>query len=89
VRQGTNAYIEDVIGHVGYETRPSARGRGVAKFMLSTIQKIALTDDVMISCDPANLASRKVIESCGARFLTEYYYEAEAQQVRRYQLSSE
>ncbi|SGY87934.1 GNAT family N-acetyltransferase [Moritella viscosa] len=88
IRQGTNAYIEDFIGHIGYETRPSARGKGVAKFMLSTIQKVALTGDVMISCDPTNLASRKVIESCGARFINEYYYEAEVQQVRRYQLSS-
>jgi len=88
VRLGSNDYIENVIGHVGYETRPSARGKGVAKFMLSNIQKTALTKDVIITCDPANVASRKVIESCGAEFLNEYYYEAEHQQVRRYRLHS-
>ncbi|PKH09686.1 GNAT family N-acetyltransferase [Moritella sp. Urea-trap-13] len=87
VRQGCGDYIENVIGHIGYETRPSARGKGVARLMLSHIQKAVLTDDVIISCDPTNIASRKVIESCEARFLNEYYYAAEEQQVRRYQLS--
>jgi len=86
VRLGGNAYIENVIGHVGYETRSSARGKGVAKFMLSHVQNTLLTDSVIISCDPTNIASRKVIESCGAEFLNEYYYEAEHQQVRRYRL---
>ena len=88
VRQGCSDYIENVIGHIGYETRSSARGRGVAKFMLSHIQKAVLTGDVIISCDPTNIASRKVIEGCGANFLNEYYYAPEDQQVRRYQLSS-
>ena len=88
VRLGDNDYIENVIGHIGYETRSSARGKGVAQFMLSNIQKTALTNDVIISCEPANIASRKVIESCGAEFLNEYYYEAENLQVRRYQLYS-
>ncbi len=35
VRKGTNANVENVIGHVGYETRPSARGKGVASFLLA------------------------------------------------------
>jgi len=86
VRQGCSDYIENVIGHIGYETRPSARGQGVAKFMLSHIQQTVLTDDVIITCDPTNLASRKVIESCGGQFINEYYSAAEEQQVRRYQL---
>lgn len=86
VRLGDNAYIENVIGHIGYETRPSARGKGIAKFMLSSIQNTLLTNSVFISCDPANTASRKIIESCGAEFLNEYYYQAEKQQVRRYRL---
>jgi len=86
VRQGSNDYIENVIGHIGYETRSSVRGRGVAKFMLAYVQDSLLTDSVIISCDPTNIASRKVIESCGAEFLNEYYYQAEDQQVRRYRL---
>jgi len=89
VRQGSGDYIENVIGHIGYETRPSARGKGVAKLMLSHIQKTVLTDDVIITCEPTNLASRQVIESCGGRFMNEYYSAAEDLQVRRYQLSAE
>ncbi|MDX2319829.1 MAG: GNAT family N-acetyltransferase [Moritella sp.] len=89
VRQGSGDYIEHVIGHIGYETRPSARGKGVAKFMLSSIQNSGLADNAIISCDPANFASRKVIESCGAEFLNEYYYKPEDQDVRRYRLHSE
>ena len=30
-RHGTTPYIERVVGHVGYETKPTARGKGVAK----------------------------------------------------------
>jgi len=88
VRQGSHDYINNVIGHIGYETRPSARGKGVAKFMLSHIKNTVLTDSVIISCDPINIASRNVIESCGAEFLNEYYYAEEDQQVRRYRLNS-
>ncbi|SGY91103.1 Hypothetical acetyltransferase [Moritella viscosa] len=88
VRLGTNAYIEDVIGHVGYETRSSARGKGVAKFMLASIQKTVLTDNVIITCDPVNIASRKVIESCDGEFINQFYCEEENQHVLRYQLSS-
>lgn len=88
VRQGSNDYIDNVIGHIGYETRSSARGKGVAKCMLAYVQDTLLTESIIISCDPTNIASRKVIERCGAEFLNEYYYEAEHQQVRRYRLHS-
>ncbi|PHR88932.1 MAG: GNAT family N-acetyltransferase [Moritella sp.] len=88
VREGDNDYIENVIGHIGYETRSSARGRGVAKFMLAYVQDKLLTESVIISCEPTNIASRKVIESCEVEFINEYYYESEDLQVRRYQLHS-
>ncbi|QUM77446.1 GNAT family N-acetyltransferase [Moritella sp. 24] len=89
VRQGSNDYINNVIGHIGYETRPSVRGQGVAEFMLSNIQKTVMVDDVIITCDPDNLASRKVIESCGGVFLNQFYCEEENQHVLRYRLASE
>ncbi|MFT5808662.1 MAG: putative acetyltransferase [Moritella dasanensis] len=87
VRQGSSDYIENVIGHIGYETRSSARGKGVAKLMLAHIQKAVLTDDVIITCEPTNLASRQVIESCGGEFINQFYSEEEALHVLRYRLS--
>lgn len=87
VRLGSNDYINNVIGHVGYETRPSARGKGIAQFMLSHIQKTVLTDDVIITCEPTNLASRKVIENCGGEFINQFYSEESALYVLRYRLS--
>ena len=87
VRQGCNDYINKVIGHVGYETRPSARGKGVAKFMLSSVQRSALIEDVIITCDPTNLASRHVIERCGAEFINEGYSPEDDLKIRRYRLS--
>lgn len=69
LRHTTNDHIEHVIGHVGYETRPSEWGRGVAKYLLTWVQTNQLNTDVIITCAETNLASRKVIESCGGEYL--------------------
>jgi predicted acetyltransferase len=60
-RHQTNDLITRVIGHVGYETKPSARGKGVAKFMLNWMQKHVLTDDIIITCEVDNHASKYII----------------------------
>jgi predicted acetyltransferase len=58
-------------GHIGYEIRPSARGRGHATAMLAAalplVAKLGVTK-ALIDCDPANLASRRVIEKNGGEF---------------------
>lgn len=87
VRHGDNAYIENVIGHVGYETKPSARGLGVAKYMLAWVQDNVLTGNAIITCAVTNEASRKVIESSGAKYLNNFYCVEEDNEVIRYQLS--
>lgn len=86
VRHGTTDYIHDVIGHIGYETVPQARGQGVASYMLSWIQHHALTESVIITCESGNIASKKVIEKCGGRFLSTFYSEQDRHEVLRYQL---
>lgn len=88
IRHGHNAYIEDVIGHVGYETKHSARGQGVAKFMLAWVQDNVLTENTIITCEKDNLASRKVIEASGAKYLNNFYSAEENVEVARYQLVS-
>jgi predicted acetyltransferase len=58
-------------GHIGYDVRPTARRRGHATMMLRTALPVARElgiDSVLITCDPDNIASRKVIEACGGAF---------------------
>lgn len=84
VRSGTNDWVENVIGHIGYETRPSARGKGVAKFLLAWVVQHAIDERTIVTCDVNNGASRKVIEACGGQFLGEHEDPSEGR-VRRYQ----
>lgn len=86
VRHGTSEYIHDVIGHIGYETLPQARGRGIASHMLSWVQRYVLVESAIITCDCNNIASQKVIEKCGGQFLNTFYSEQDQQEVLRYQL---
>ncbi len=83
-RHHTNHYIENVIGHVGYETKPTARGKGVAKFMLSWLQENVLTDSIIITCEIDNIASKKVIESCGAQYINQIYSPEKNSAVKRF-----
>lgn len=85
VRTGTNAKVENVIGHIGYETRPSARGQGVASFLLAWVRDHVITDPVIVTCSVDNPASQKVIENCGGEYLGNYTDDYEGT-VRRYRL---
>jgi predicted acetyltransferase len=58
-------------GHIGYEVRPSARRRGHATAMLAAALPLVAELGVewaLIDCDPANDASRRVIEKNGGVF---------------------
>ncbi|EMK3307904.1 GNAT family N-acetyltransferase, partial [Vibrio vulnificus] len=85
VRAGTNVNVENVIGHVGYETKPSARGKGVASFLLAWVRDNVVTDSVIVTCSIDNPASQKVIENCGGEYLGNYTDDNEGT-VRRYRL---
>ncbi len=85
VRRGTNANVENVIGHIGYETRPSARNKGVASFLLAWVRDNVITDSVIVTCAVDNFASQKVIESCGGNYLGNYT-DIQEGTVRRYRL---
>lgn len=55
-------------GHIGYDTVPSFRGRGVATEMLRQALPVAQTlglAQVLITCDETNAASIRVIEKNG------------------------
>jgi len=87
-RHGTNEYVERVIGHVGYETKPSARGKGVAQLMLNWIQKNILGSRIIVTCEITNEASKKVIERCNGQFINQIYSPEKKAEVLRFQLNS-
>jgi predicted acetyltransferase len=56
------------VGQIGYGIRPSARGRGLAKWALGQVLLTAATnglDRVLITCRDDNVASARVIEHNG------------------------
>ncbi|GAA5197145.1 GNAT family N-acetyltransferase [Arthrobacter gyeryongensis] len=58
----------DVLGHVGYGLRPSARGRGLAAAALREmlcLAKARSMNRVLLSCFMDNTPSVKTIERCG------------------------
>lgn len=67
---GTSALPASCPGHIGYSVVPWKQGRGYAKSALATMlieaRGIGLAY-VDITTDPDNVASQKVIESCGGQ----------------------
>jgi predicted acetyltransferase len=68
IRHTLNEYLYNYGGHIGYSVKKSERGKGYAREML----KIALMKcsklkikKVLLTCDANNIASAKVIKSCG------------------------
>lgn len=55
-------------GHIGYQIRPDYRRRGygslILRLSLPEARRLGLKS-VLVTCDPDNIASRKVIERCG------------------------
>lgn len=62
--------VDDVAGHIGYSIRPSERGRGFGTLILALGLEEASAYGmrrVLLTCDPDNIASRRVIERNGGR----------------------
>lgn len=57
-------------GHIGYVIRPSERGKGYGKILLQELldqAKAKMLDQVLITCNEENVASRKIAESSGGK----------------------
>ena len=68
VRHRLTPALLDLGGHIGYDVRPSARGRGHATEMLRRALVVAgelAIDRALITCDEDNVGSRTVIERNG------------------------
>lgn len=69
---GTDALPAHVLGHIGYAVVPWKRGRGYATEALRqtlVLARLAGLGRVEITTDPDNLASQRVIERNGGRFV--------------------
>lgn len=64
IRHYLNDYAEKYIGHIGYSIRPLERGKHYATRLLHDALPILKTlghDRILVTCEPQNVASRKVI----------------------------
>ena len=71
IRHRLNAFLLKVAGHIGYQVRPSMRGRGYGNLILHLgVQKAHAygISPILVTCDETNLASKKVIEYNGGQF---------------------
>lgn len=66
LRHSLNDHLKKSGGHIGYSIRPSERGKGYGTIILSELLKRAADmgiEEVMLTCEPNNVSSRKVIEA--------------------------
>ena len=74
-------------GHVGYSVRPSERGRGHATRMLRHVMALASEmriERLLVTCDPKNTASIRVVQKCGGALEDEIFFEPLARPVCRF-----
>ncbi|PIW37330.1 MAG: GNAT family N-acetyltransferase [Candidatus Kerfeldbacteria bacterium CG15_BIG_FIL_POST_REV_8_21_14_020_45_12] len=68
IRHKLNDKLRRVGGHIGYTIRPSERQKGygkkILKMALPKARGLGLVR-ALVTCDETNVASRKIIESCG------------------------
>jgi len=70
VRHRLTEKLREVGGHIGYDVRPTARGRGHATAMLRAVLPMAHAlgiNPALVTCDTVNVASRRVIEKNGGQ----------------------
>jgi predicted acetyltransferase len=68
LRHHLTTQLRESGGHIGYDVRPTARRQGQATAMLRAVLPHARTmgiDNVLVTCDANNVASRRVIETNG------------------------
>jgi predicted acetyltransferase len=71
LRHNLDKQLSEFSGHIGFSIRPSERGNGYAKAMLSLcLDKCPALgfNRVLITCNTNNNASRKTILACGGSF---------------------
>jgi predicted acetyltransferase len=70
-RHELNDHLLEIGGHIGYSIRPNRRRQGWGNHILDLgLEKAGELgmDRVLLTCDPSNIASRKIIEKNGGQF---------------------
>jgi predicted acetyltransferase len=72
-RVGDTPHVRIAAGHIGYEVAPEYRGRGYALAACKAISPFvrAHYKQVLLTVDPSNGPSMRIIEQLGAKFLDE------------------
>jgi len=72
-RVGDTNHVRICAGHIGFEIGEEHRGHGYAFEACRAIAPFvrSIYDEVIITCDPDNVASRRTIEKLGASFMDE------------------
>jgi len=68
IRRRLSPRLEKIGGHIGYKVRPSQRNRGIATAALRIALRMLRQDGLeqaLVTCNDANAASARVIETCG------------------------
>lgn len=88
IRHQLTPHLLEFGGHIGYDIRPSERGKGYGTSML----KLALEKtkelgikDVLITCNAHNIGSKKIIETNGG--VLENIREKNSEKTMRYRIS--
>lgn len=70
---GDTNHIRQCVGHIGYEIFPEFRGNSFSYFACNAIRPFIRTfyDKVILTCDPENASSLKIIEKLNGKFLNE------------------
>jgi len=72
LRVGSTHTIENYAGHIGYEVTPAFRGARLAERSCRLILPLARRhgfEELWITCNPGNLASRRTCERLGAELI--------------------
>lgn len=90
IHHALNDALRVVGGHIGYDTVPSFRGRGVATEMLRQALPVARSlglGEVLLMCDDTNAASIRVIERNGGSLRETRVFDASRPPKRYYWIS--
>lgn len=78
IRHCLNDHLRHLGGHIGYAIRPSKQGQGYGSAMmrlaLPVVKQLGI-DRALVTCDPDNLASKKIIEKHGGQLQDEITYD--------------
>jgi len=87
LRHRLNADLENEGGHIGYDVRPTERGKGYATLTLARVldeaRRMGL-QRVLLTCDKSNVASQRVIRKLTGRRQDDRTFKGTDKRISRY-----